>query len=189
MKVEALLELIKSRRSIMPPQYDGEEITEQELNMILESANWAPTHKRTEPSRFIILQGKALNRFSEFMLSQYDENTAPENRSERKIEQIREKCLKSDKIILICVKYSGKVPDWEEVASVSAGVQNMWLMCTALGIGSYWSTPAAIQKMDEFSEMEEDEKCIGIFYMGKFNRELPKGNRGPIEEKTKFIHH
>lgn len=49
MKAEELLNIIKTRRSVMPAQYSNAEISETELGLILEAANWAPTHKRTEP--------------------------------------------------------------------------------------------------------------------------------------------
>lgn len=172
----------------MPGQYSNVEISENELGLILEAANWAPTHKRTEPGRFKIINGKGLNRFSEFMLQQYEKNTPAEKFSQRKSDGIAEKCRRSDKIILICAKYSGLVPEWEETASVAAAVQNMWLMCTALGIGSYWSTPGAIHNMKEFTEMDENEKCIGVFYMGKISEDkATEGQREPISDKTKSI--
>jgi nitroreductase len=40
-----LLEIIKSRRSIMPHLFNNLTITNEEINLILEAANWAPTHK------------------------------------------------------------------------------------------------------------------------------------------------
>lgn len=188
MEANELFNIIKRRRSVMPNMYSDEEITAGELKLITEAANWAPTHKHTEPGRFIILDRNAKLRFAEFMLSQYKLNTAPENQNQRKMEQIREKCLKSDKIILICAKISGKLPEWEEIASVASGVQNMWLMCTAMKIGSYWSSPGAISKMNEFVDLAEDEKCIGIFYMGKLKSELFEGQRTAIEDKVRFIY-
>lgn len=187
MNSKELLEIIRSRRAVTPPIYNDEEITKEELDMVLESANWAPTHKKTEPGRFKILQGKAIERFSEFMVKDYAENIAPENPSKLKIRKIREKCAKSNKIILICYKKSGLVPEWEEIASTATGVQNMWLMCTALKIGSYWSSPKTILRMNEFIPLGENENCIGIFYMGKVNEVPFKGVRFPIEEKVQFI--
>lgn len=189
MKAQELFEIIKTRRAVMPNLYSEDEITVEEMKLILESANWAPTHKHTEPGRYRILEGKALKRFSEFMTQQYKRNTTTETYSERKKDSIVEKCLKSNKIILICIKNSGKIPEWEETASVATAVQNMWLMCTTLGIGSYWSTPVAISNMNEFTEFEENERCIGIFYMGKLKTELFNGQREPIEGKIKFINH
>lgn len=79
------------------------------------------------------------------------------------------------------------LPEWEEVAATAMAVQNMWLMCTSMGIGSYWSSPSAIKKMNEFTELEENEECYGIFYMGKQEGELFKGTRMPMEPKVQYI--
>jgi len=172
----------------MPVQYSDAGISEAELELILEAANWAPTHKRTEPGRFKIISGKGLKRFSEFMLNQYQKNTPAEKFSQRKSDGIAEKCRLSNKIILICVKYSGMVPEWEETASVATAIQNMWLMCTALGIGSYWSTPEAVHNMREFTELDKNEKCIGVFYMGKISEgKATESQRNPIADKINYI--
>ena len=187
MNSENLFQIIKSRRSVMPTQYSEEEITAKELDLILESANWAPNHKKTEPWRFKIIQGNARQRFSDFMVEKYLETTHPEAQSERKKSAIVEKCLRSDKVILICMKTSHLLPEWEELAATAMAVQNMWLMCTSLKIGSYWSSPGAISKMNEFIDLEEDEKCFGIFYMGKLNAPLHEGTRKPIKDKIQFI--
>ena len=41
------LKLILSRRSIFPKQFiEGGEVSDQDLEMIMEAANWAPTHAR-----------------------------------------------------------------------------------------------------------------------------------------------
>ena len=50
------LDLIVERRTIMPKEFiSGSQISEEELNMILEAANWAPTHQKNEPWRYSIL--------------------------------------------------------------------------------------------------------------------------------------
>lgn len=187
MKSQDLFEIIKSRRAVTPPMYSQENISQEELNLILESANWAPNHRRTEPWRFIVLEKEALDRFGKFMLEKYKEATPEEERSERKMKGIIDKCLNSNKIILINVKTSGLVPEWEELAATAMAVQNMWLMCTSMNIGSYWSSPSTIAKMHEFVELEENESCYGIFYMGKMKAELFDGSRKPIEDKVKVI--
>lgn len=187
METEKLFELIKSRRAVQPTQYTDQEITQEELKMIFESANWAPNHKRTEPWRFKIIQGDARKRFADFMVSHYKENTEIEKQSERTINVLTEKCLRSDKIVLICMKKSELLPEWEEVAATAMAVQNMWLMCTSMGIGSYWSSPSAIHKVEKFVELEENERCLGIYYMGRLDGELMEGRRNPVESKLEFI--
>ena len=55
-------QLIHSRRSIFPKDYSGERVNDEVVKQMLENANWAPTHKLTEPWRFKILTGEALER-------------------------------------------------------------------------------------------------------------------------------
>ena len=46
------------------------------------------------------------------------------------------------------------------IEAVACAVQNMWLSCTTLGIGSYWSSPKSIIEAKEFLGLDENEKCI-----------------------------
>lgn len=189
MKSDELFEIIKTRRNVNPLQYGDAEISELELSQILESANWAPTHKRTEPWRFKVIQGQGKVKFAEFMVQKYMENTPAESQTERKKLDIIDKCNLSNKIILINMKASGMLPEWEELASTAMAVQNMWLMSTAMGIGAYWSSPSTISKMNEFVAFEDGEKCFGIFYMGKLKSDLVEGTRKPMADKIQVINH
>ena len=69
-----LLEIIKSRRSIMPHLFNNLNITNEEINLILEAANWAPTHKKTEPWRFKVLKNKTKNDLGKFLADKYKED-------------------------------------------------------------------------------------------------------------------
>ena len=48
-KVQTTFDVIKTRRTITPKDFNGEKLNQKELEVILEAANWAPTHKKTEP--------------------------------------------------------------------------------------------------------------------------------------------
>ena len=54
-----ILDIIKSRRSISPEFFKSKKIEKNKLDIILESSNWAPTHKKTEPWRFKIVKGRS----------------------------------------------------------------------------------------------------------------------------------
>ena len=57
---EQTFNLIKSRRSITPKDYVlGGNVSTKDLHKMLEAANWAPTHGRTEPWRYVVIQGGA----------------------------------------------------------------------------------------------------------------------------------
>ena len=70
-----LINTIKSRRSIMPNQYNDIPLSDEQINLILEAANWAPTHKKTEPWRFRVLKGKSKNSLGDFLAEKYKDNT------------------------------------------------------------------------------------------------------------------
>ena len=79
------------------------------------------------------------------------------------------------------------IPEWEEIASVSMSVQNMWLMATNLNIGAYWSSTKLINLIGEYIPLNKGEICLGIFYMGKYSDEAPLRKPRPIQDKTKWF--
>lgn len=183
-----IFELIKKRRAVFPEQYNEKAIEEESIEQILKAANWAPTHKRTEPWRFKVVQGEAKTRLGKFLAEKYMKTA--EKPSEFKQKKILEKCSRSACVILICMQRDPKesLPEWEEVSAVAMAVQNMWLTATEMNIGGYWSTPGMIQHMDEFIDLADGEKCLGLFYMGYFDGELPEGTRkSGIEVKTEWF--
>jgi nitroreductase len=181
-------EIIKNRRSVFPAQYNNQPISKEEILNILESANWAPTHKRTEPWRFKVFHGTSQVALGKFMAETYKETT--ENFSELTYNKFMDNPVKAGCVIAICMQREPKesLPEWEEIAATAMAVQNMWLTASKMGIGSYWATPGAMKYMDNLIEMEDGEKCFGFFYMGKYDGELPEGTRKTsIEEKTEWI--
>ena len=103
-----------------------------------------------------------------------------------KIKKLQFNPSNSGAVIAICMQRDPKesLPEWEEIASVAMAVQNMWLCCTELGIGSYWSSPGLIKYMDEFFDLNEGEKRLGFFYMGYFDGEVIPSARTPIADKV-----
>lgn len=186
---EQINELIRKRRSIFPKMYNGKAIPKEVIEQILENANWAPTHKMTEPWRFKIFRGKALERLAEYLAKYYKENTPAEKFQEAKYQKNLRKPVISDCIIALCMKRDEKerVPEWEEVAALSCAVQNMWLTCTAYGVGCYWSSPKAALEGREIFNLEEGEKCYGLLYMGYHDIDEMPVKRRPIEDKVEWI--
>lgn len=181
-------EIIKSRRSVFPAQYNKEPITKEELILILEAANFAPTHKRTEPWRFKVLQGDAKASLGFFLAEKFKETAG--TFSEFKYKKIKEKPAQSAAVIAICMQRDPKerIPEWEEVAATAMAVQNMWLTAHELKIGAYWSSPGLIKHMDLFFDLAEGETCLGFFYLGKYDGILEEGSRNSsIEEKTEWL--
>jgi nitroreductase len=182
-----IFDLIKRRRSVFPASYMDKPIAKETIEKILEAANWAPNHRKTEPWRFKILQGASQEKLGKFLADKYQE--IDDKPKQMKIKKLKENPLKAGAIIAICMQrdLNESVPEWEEIAATAMAVQNMWLCCTQLGIGSYWSSPGLIKYMDDFFELSEGERCLGFFYMGYYDMELPEVTRRPISEKVVWM--
>ena len=94
MKSQDLFE-ITNQKSCYSPMY-SQKISVNEL--IFRKCQWAPNHRRTEPWDSLFWK-EALDRFGKFMLENTKSNPE-EERSERKMKGIIDKCLNSNKIML-----------------------------------------------------------------------------------------
>ena len=95
-------------------------------------------------------------------------------------------------IIAIGMKRDPKasVPEVEEVASVAAAVQNMYLTATAHGVGCYWGSGGITYKKEAnaFFGLEEEDQLLGFMYVGNLRSDKwPQGKRKPIDEKVTWI--
>ncbi|CAH0276319.1 nitroreductase [Chryseobacterium sp. Bi04] len=166
-KAEIVKEIIEQRRSTFPKDYTDAEISQEVIDEILSSATFAPNHKRTKPWRFKIFKGEEKANLASEMQAIY-KTTQPEQLFlEKKYNDIGFKINKADVVVSIVVNFSGMVPEWEEIAATSMAVQNMYLTCTAHNIGCYWSSPTIVDLLKESLTIEENQKCLGLFYMGK----------------------
>lgn len=165
-KAEILKEIIEQRRSIFPKDYTETEISQSILDEIMHLATLAPNHKRTKPWRFKVFKDEEKSALALEMQSIY-KNLQPEHLFlEKKYNDIGLKINKANVVVSIVVNFSGMVPEWEEIAAVSMAVQNMYLTCTANNIGCYWSSPAIVNQLKNSLQIEENQKCLGLFYMG-----------------------
>lgn len=186
-KEEIILNNIKYRRSIFPASYTTQKISNETILELLTYANYAPTHKLTQPWQFTVFKENGLLRLAEKMAELYKEQTSAEQFLQKKYESIKEKITLAAAVIVIRITYSGVVPQWEEVAAVGCAVQNLWLAAKAKGIGGYWSTPGTISNLGHFLKLKDEEECLGLFYLGYHEEKQTEGHRKPIAEKISWI--
>lgn len=188
-KFTLLTDIIQSRRAVFPQFYEAGQIADEILDSIIDNARWAPNHKKTEPWRFVIIAGDKRIALSEFLIDFYKKQSTPENFDPVKMKKAGEKPLQSAAVIAICIHRSPEsfIPAWEETAALACAVQNMWLSCTALEIGSYWSSPGAIHHLNEFLGLGDQESCLGLFYMGWCKQQIPVTKRKGLEEVARRL--
>lgn len=183
--------VIHQRRAVYPKHYSDETISKKTILQILENANMAPTHKYTQPWLFKIFSKDSRLKLGIEMVSEYKKKSQDSVKNQNlKEKKILDKCNKSKFIIAICMKRDDKssIPEWEEIAATSMAVQNMWLSCTSRDIGCYWSSPSYAKNLKKFLGLNKNEKCLGFFYLGKFqHKNLKKTRRDNINKKIKWM--
>lgn len=188
MNISELSALIRRRRSVFPKSYLTDRPVDREvIEELLENANWAPTHKLTQPWRFQVFHSpESRNQLGDYMAEYYRKNTPPELFSEEKMIKNGENPRRSGAVMAIILhrEPAESIPEFEEIAAVAMAVQNMWLSCTALGLGCYWSTPKAALQAGEFLGLAPNERCLGLFYLGWHEMPEIAGKRGAIAEKV-----
>lgn len=187
---KVLQQLIQTRRSIKPEQYTDVPVADTIISTMLESAQWAPTHARTEPWRFVVLSGAGLQRFTAFQAEVYKRTTPEEQFNPLKYEKLAAGPLKASHLILIGMKRqeTEKLPVMEEIAAVACAVQNMLLTAHAEGVGAYWSTGGITYhpEMLQFMDLGPKDLCMGMLYVGNFDTPAPDGKRSGMENKVRW---
>jgi nitroreductase len=187
-----LNEVIKNRRSVFQPQYSGEKVEDIIIEQMLENANWAPTHKFTEPWRFIVFTGKGIEQLAKQQADLYKEVTSKDGSfKENRYENLLTKPMLSSHIIAVAMKRdeSKSVPEIEEVGAVFCAIQNILLTAAAYEIGCYLSTGGVtyFPQAKNLFGLGDDDKLIGFLNVGKIKSELPEGKRKPVADKVNWV--
>jgi len=183
--------LIKDRRTIYPEFFSDRKVHKEQVELLLNNAIWAPTHGMTQPWRFKVFMGEGKTKLGEFLHHLYLETVPKENQKEIKLNRMTARPAKAGAVIAVCMERQKEeiIPEIEEIEAVACAIQNMYLTCTAYGLGGFWATPKLIYtpQMNNFLGLGEKDKCLGLFYVGYPENEWPKGQRKPIEYLTEWI--
>jgi nitroreductase len=189
---EQLATIIKSRRSTGWAKMNGKAIPDTQVNEILELANWAPTHAKTEPWRFYVYGGEALKKFGKDHADLYWNNTDEDKRQQATYDKLEHNVDLASHVIVAVMKRGSndKIPKLEELAAASAAVQNVLLGATALGIASFWSTGGMTLKpaLKQYLELGAEDEVLGLISLGYTDEPAKEGVRNtPAAEKVKWL--
>lgn len=186
-----VFEAIRTRRSIGRVKPDP--VPEEMIEKLLEGAVWAPNHYCTEPWKFFVLTGEGRRPLGRMMAEvareEMDDPTTDVNR-ERLVKQ-EAKAFRAPVVVAVAVTPSEKVNVvWqEEVAAVSAAVQNMLLTAHALGLGAIWRTGkfAYHPKVKKLFGLKEKDAIVGFIYVGYPEGPAPLKERPSFKDKTVWM--
>ena len=185
-----LSDIITNRRSIKPVNMDGRIIPDEQVRSLLELADWAPTHGRTEPWRFLVYAGKKVKEFCRQHAELYKTNKGSDYEH-----GVYDKTYHNgDNVSHLIVAYMqrgslAKIPVLEEIVATAAAVEHILLGATALGIANFLSTGGEThsQMMKDFLQLRDEDVMIGIIYLG-YTAATPVGKRSiPLDEKVKWL--
>lgn len=180
-----ILEIISGRRSIYPENFTTEKIEPEEIRQLLEAVRYAPTHKLTEPWRFRVYMNKQKNDLAEAVRDHISTVLEKQQKGERTAEKFN----RSQAVIVVSHMRDARerVPEWEELAATVMAVQNFWINTQAYGMGGYFSTgKAALGALREYVKLEDREKIIGLFYLGKHQHSPRKRPAKEVDDFTKW---
>ena len=186
---ESLKKTIQARRSSKPAEMNGQKINNDFIQQLLELADWAPTHGRTEPWRFIVFEDLAKLQFCLDHAELYKANTDLEKYSKAKYEKLKEQGDTLSHIMIVYMKRTtnNAIPVLEEIAAVSASIQNILLGAAALDISALWSTGGMTHHlaMKKMLDLAEEDIIMGLLLLGYSDQPIQTGTRKiPMENKV-----
>ncbi len=190
-KFEALKEIISNRRSTKPAALNGRKIDDAVIWDLLQLANWAPTHARTEPWRFVVYSQEAVKNFCADHAALYQQYTPEDKFTPAKFESIQHNGDNASHIVAVYMHRQAiaKIPVIEEIAAVAAATQNILLGAEALGISVLWSTGGMTHhpSMKQYLGLDEEDIVMGLLYLGYSDDPHQQGSRSvPVEAKVQW---
>lgn len=167
----AVVRALRERRTVGPLRFASGEQPDHELILAaIESARWAPNHKRTEPWRFHLLNEKQIAALADVNA----ERMRQAGTAEERIALKHEEWNSTPGVMIMLCQHAPEHSDilrQENYAACAAAAQNFQLHLFAHGVASKWST-AACWDLPGFWELlgldAQPEHCeaVGIFFYG-----------------------
>jgi nitroreductase len=189
MQPDVLLEFLKARRSMGLKEMRPEPIDPSQIEMMLEAANWAPSHGLTEPWRFSVFTGDGRAQLAAAFGEAYRQLTSPEKFDQRGQQAQIDRAWQAGAWISLGMVTDGKMPEWEEMSAVAIAAHNMHLMANSLGLACKWTSGAVAihSHVASVLGLEPPAKLLGFLYVGLPAGPPPVGARRPVAEKVTWV--
>jgi nitroreductase len=179
---------IRNRRSVKPAKMNGKIIPDETVKELIRLADWAPTHKITEPWRFIVYPGDKAKAFALEHAELYKSSSPAQEFDLDKYEKILGNGKYVSHIIIAVMKRSKTVniPEIEEIAATAAAIENLLIAASSAGLAGFWSTGGMTHKkeMKEFLRLDLEDIVMGIIYLG-YTDSVHEGKRIiPLDQKV-----
>ena len=155
-------------------------VGEELVTELCDIASWAPNHKKTWPWRFAEFTGNGRARLGEAMVADMvDADFGDDGKRNKTLT----KYLRSPSVLVVgCAPHPNDMLHQENRDAVAAGIQNLLLGATALGLASFWSTPAITRapRVLDLCGFDPDDRLVGMLYLGWPDGECAAPERPPV---------
>ncbi|MBX3364442.1 MAG: nitroreductase [Phycisphaeraceae bacterium] len=164
----AVLAFLASRRSaslsaLGPPGPD-----EPQIARLMQIAARVPDHGALTPWRFVLVQGAALKRFGDLVVSAI--RLEQPHASHDLLDEARLRATQAPLAVtaVFSPRPHAKIPEWEQLLSAGAACMNLLSAATAMGFGAVWLTPRYTRSplMHDAFTLTHDERIVGIIFIG-----------------------
>ena len=177
MTPDELSAVIRARRTSMIVDRDRP-VPCAVVEELCEQATWAPNHKRTWPWRFAVADGDGRARLGDVIADAMGRHGDPAE----KVAKARTKYLRTP-ATLVVGSAPGDTPDRtaENRDATAAGVQNLLLAATTLGLASYWGScpKGANDPVAALCSFEPGTHVAAIIYLGWATEQVTAPERPP----------
>ncbi len=187
-----VFEAIRGRRSCR--KFSPDPIPENDLNLILESATWAPSAANNQPWEFIVVSSADIKQ--RIFTEARERKQELFNKSGWKwLDRYQVGFLLEVPIILAVVGNPKKAGAdlflegrGESYAhGCAAAIQNILLSAHALGLGSLWFTLFDKRVLREILEIEAGKDPIALILLGKSAAEPLNTPRVAVKDKVRYL--
>lgn len=173
-----LAELIRSRRSV--GAFTAESVPLALVEELLESAVYAPNHRMTQPWRFVVITGDAVERYAQIRAEMVSDPAKAEGTHAK---------FAAIPLYLVVINQPNSNPEiaQEDYAASAALIQNFMLLAWERGLGTAWKTFKPDPRLYEFAGVAEGETVVGIVHVGWPAEEPRAGQRKPVSGRITLI--
>jgi len=183
------LEALRTRRSIAKVKPDA--VPRASIEAILETAVWAPNHKKVEPWRFWVFAGEGRNALAQAFRENYRRDhpdATPEELSGAGQKSADRVLLAPVIIVVTSDAGASEIETLENYGAVAAAIEHILLAAHDKGLASYWrtgdgvyTTPNAIH---ELIGAPPDNRIAGVVLIGYPDAEKIGARKATAAEKT-----
>jgi nitroreductase len=140
MRMEAMLELLEQRRSVVAREMVGPGPDDAQLARLLRIAARVPDHGKLAPWRFIVFKGEARSRFGAVLARRFRDLNPDADEAAVAFEAAR---FERAPVVVAVISRAAphpKIPEWEQQLSAGAVCQTLLVAASAMGFASQWIT-------------------------------------------------